>query len=221
MSKCIGKTLKNTSCKKLVVPSYQHCRNHINNDEKWITEKKLEREQYIQYQKDSVKNQLQGSVYASDDGAWVIDKDFPNRFIKNLKYSDDGISVYCCWCTGCMEYRQYRAVDAINCKNMRNSHCLFCKCKWCVCPARRAAGMYSNYVEIAHWDNMCSWIGCPSCDITKVGGDSLSNIPIQNYSKYIDYIENQDTKYILELKNNNDAIYDSCIPVQRANIQSP
>jgi len=154
-------------------------------------------------QKELVKGQVQGCVYALNDGNWkLVGSTFTNTEKGDMS----------CWCTGCEGYDELREVSP-DCKNIRNLHCLWCACKWCVCDARRAGGLHDAYCKTQDWDSICTYSGgCPSCDITWERGDSLSNIYIQNHGDYPLHIEHADQEYRKSSQQ-----YDSCVPVQMVN----
>jgi hypothetical protein len=87
-----------------------------------------------------------------------------------------------CCCSGCAPWLDGELKER---RNYANRHCLDCRCKWCVCDARRYSGtpLYNSYCLTPYWDGACG--GC--CSVCKEvvdwsdGGKhrGLSSIAIQ------------------------------------------
>lgn len=164
---CIANTLKNKACtNKAKYGSF--CGVH---KKKNIGEMKVE---------NKVENDYVLPIFlfsGKNDETWIKD-----IYVYPYTQYIHPIENIVCNCSGC----GFDISDILNefeqkqTNNYINKHCLDCKCRWCVCQARKINDEFESYPTVFHWDNTCrgSCIVCKEMYSNK-NYDGLSNISIQ------------------------------------------
>lgn len=103
----------------------------------------------------------------SADETWSYDPVKDSYFFHVKVYSDcddttctmeNKDCIVYCLCSGCDAKTRTQTDHSAN---MKNFHCVYCRCKSCVCPARRVNGKYTGEYP-AKYSNPCRGI-CATC----------------------------------------------------------